>query len=180
MPEPVSTTVGLCCLGYAALGAYARQGSGVSAEAAALSRAAFAVVRSAEELQSLFGRKAACLSSLRAMADECSGKGWDGEEAEPVDRMALARAESFIRALPEDCPLPECAAEPDGGISLDWIVSCRRLFSLSMGTGNQLAFAWLDGSDKGHGVAAFDGSIIPPRILSGIQSITGHATLRTA
>jgi len=180
MPEPVSTTVGIYCLGYAALNAYARQGSAVSQEAAALTRAASALVRSAEDSQSLFGRKSAFLSGLRALAAECSEADWDGEAAAPVDGAALASAEAFIRALPEEIPLPEYAPEPDGSLSLDWILSQKRLFSLSIGSGNRLAYAWLDGSDKGHGVSSFDGVSVPTRVLSGIQSIVGHASVRAA
>lgn len=180
MPEPVSTTVGLCYIGYATLSAYARQGSALSAEAAAVSQAAAALVRSAEDMHSLFGRKSTAISSLREMAGDCCEAGWDGESAAPVNRLALAGAEAFIRALPEEYPLPDCAPEPDGSISLDWIASRRRLFSLSVGHGPRLAYAWLDGSDKGHGVAVFDGVSIPQRVLSEIQSVVRHASVRPA
>ena len=78
--------------------------------------------------------------------------------------------------------LPEFAPEPDGSISLDWIQSRARLYSLSIGHSNRLAYAWLDGADKGHGVVHFDGQNVPPRVLDGIKHIVGHgyAGLRAA
>ena len=95
----------------------------------------------------------------------------DWELAEPVSRRAAELAADFIRALPEDVPLPEYASEPDGSISLDWIQSRHRLFSLSIGEGSRLPYAWLDGADVGHAVAFFDGETVPPRILEGIRRI---------
>lgn len=182
MFEPLSTTVGICCLGYAALNPYARMGSAVSAEAEAVTIAASALVKSAEASQTLFGRKADAISQLRAIANECSESGWDGADACAIDDLALRNAENFLRALPDNIPLPEFAPEPDGAISLDWIQSRYRLFSLSIGSNNRLAYAWLDGADKGHGVARFDERTIPARVLGGIQSIMchGNAPVRVA
>ena len=174
MLEPISTTIGICCLGYTALNPYARIGSAVSAEAVALTQVASALVRSVEESQILFGRKAAAISQLRALGNECAESGWDGADACAIDSLALRNAENFIRALPGDIPLPEFAPEPDGSISLDWIQSRHRLFSMSVSAGNRLAYAWLDGADKGHGVARFDGLTLPARVLVGIQSILTH------
>ena len=79
-------------------------------------------------------------------------------------------------------PLPEFAPEPDGAISLDWIRSRHRLFSLSIGSTNRLAYSWLDGAHRGHAVAQFDGTKIPVRILQGIESIMNHgnSSLRAA
>jgi hypothetical protein len=53
---------------------------------------------------------------------------------------------------------------------------------VSVGRGNRLAYAWLDGTEKSHGVAIFDGRNIPQRILSDIKAIVGemHAGLRAA
>ena len=98
-----------------------------------------------------------------------------------IDPMAMINAEAFVRALPIGVPLPEFAPEPDGSVSLDWIQSRTRKFSLSVGRSQRLAYAWLDGTDSGHGVATFDGSIIPPRIIEGIFAIAknGHAPIGT-
>ena len=80
--------------------------------------------------------------------------------------------ENFVRALPRDVALPEFAPEPDGSISLDWESSRSRRFSISIGVNNRLAYAWLDGTDRGHAVAYFDGRAIPLRILEGISAVT--------
>ena len=70
--------------------------------------------------------------------------------------------------------LPEFSPEPDGSISLDWIMSRTRVFSISVSPRDRLAYAWLDGSDRGHGVATFDRSMIPQRILDGIDEVVAH------
>lgn len=163
------------CLGYATLAAYARSGSAVSAEADAARQTACAVVESAERSHALFGGKAALISELIALANECSEPAWDGNGADGIEPLAVATAEDFVRALPADIHFPEFAPEPDGSISLDWTESRHRRFTLSIGRSNRLAYAWLDGADKGHGVARFDGASIPPRVLEGIRSIMNHA-----
>ncbi len=167
-------TVGICYVGYAALNAYARPNSAMSAEARAVTQAVSAIVRSAENSQILFGTKAAAISRLMVVSEDCSKPGWDGDQACAIDQFAIQTATDFVRALPESFPLPEFAPEPDGSISLDWIESRHRLFSLSIGKTNRLAYAWLDGTDKGHGVARFDASNVPSRVLSGIESILNH------
>lgn len=169
-------------MGYAALYATVRAGSAVSPEAEAVRSTAFAVVESAEESLALFGEKAVAISQLRTLANECAAENWDGDGAFPIHRIAVILAEEFLRALPDDLPLPEFAPEPDGSISLDWIQSRTRLFSLSVGASQRLSYAWLDGSDKGHAVSRFDREQIPARVLQGIREIVnhGHASLRAA
>ena len=174
MPEPVST-VSLCFLGgYAALNAYVRGSSAISDAANAARKAACAVVESVERSQALFGEKAVAIAQLRTLAMECAQEDWNGEGALAIDSRALANAEAVVRALPQGVLLPEFAPEPDGSVSLDWIASRTRLFSLSIGPGPRLAYAWLDGADKGHGVATFDGLHVPARVLEGIRSILNH------
>src|SRR5664280_397436 len=174
MPEPVSTTIGICWLGYTALNAYARGGTAVSAEARKAQQAASAIVELADRSQALFGEKSIAISKLIALAQECHEPGWDGENAIPIDPVTVAITEAFLRALPDFLPLPELASEPDGAVSLDWIHSRTRLFSLSVGSNSRLAYAWLDGSDKGHAVTRFDGKNVPLRVLEGIRSIVGY------
>lgn len=168
-------------VGHAAIGAYARGNSAVSAEAFAVRKAASVLVESAERSQVLFGPKSAALSRLRELATECDEADWDGAEGAAVDERAVMNAEDIVRALPIGVPLPEFAPEPDGAISLDWIQSRTRIFSVSVGAGPRLAYAWLDGSDRGHGVSRFDGERIPARVLDAIRGIVtyGNPSFRT-
>lgn len=181
MPEPISIAIGLCT-GFAALNGYRRNDSSFSPEGKSAGTAVAEVLRSAEKSQALFGAKSIALSALKEMAEECSKDDWDGSGAIGVNPIALWNAEDFVRALPNNLPLPEFSAEPDGSISLDWITSRHRIFSLSIGAGSRIAYAWLDGTDKGHGVAQYDGMTIPTRILSEIQPIVnnGKITIRFA
>jgi hypothetical protein len=102
------------------------------------------------------------------------------DESPSVDPCAIFTAESFLRALPDGIALPEFSIEPDGSISLDWIESRNRLISISVGMNNRLAYAWLDGTNKGHGVENFDGQQIPKRLIDGITTIlrNGNASIR--
>ena len=160
--------------GFATLPVLMGLGSGISPEAQAVNKAANAAVQSTELSQALFGEKAIAISQLRELAIAYAEPGWDGDGAWAIDPFAVSMAESFVRALPEGVPLPEFAPELDGSISLDWIHSKNRLYSLSVSAKNRLAFAWLDGTDRGHGVVRFDGQIIPARILEDINKILNY------
>jgi hypothetical protein len=168
--------------GQLALQALVGGGSAVSPEADTVHKAATKVAESTERSLALFGAKSVALSQLAAMAAECAENGWDGDAAVGIDPVALLSAKRLVRALPDYLPLPEFSPEPDGSISLDWIRSRTRLFSLSIGRSGRLAYAWLDGTDKGHGVARFDGQNVPTRVLEAIEGIVGrrHVGLRAA
>ena len=177
MFEPLSTTIGLWLLSGCA-----RPGSAISPEASDLAKAASAIIAASERSEALFGQKATLLSALMLMADECAESDWNGEGAQAIEPAVVRRASEFIRALPEGVSLPELSPAPDGLIILDWALSKRRVFSLSVGETDRLAYAWLDGTDKGHGVARFDGIRMPSRVLDGVQAVTNHgnAPLRAA
>lgn len=171
----VAATPELAAFGFAAL---SRARSAVSAESDLVRRRMAALTESVERSESLFGAKAAAISELWALVNECSEGNWNGDGARPLDLRAAEKAAAFIRALSSDVPLPEPAPEPDGSISLDWIRSRNRLFSVSVSASSRLAYAWLDGSDRGHGVARFDGERIPDRVLEGIKGVVGHGSAR--
>jgi len=154
----------------------------VSREAAALRDAASAIVASRERSVALFGAKRRVIDRIYELASECDHDGWDGEEGLCISPLVVDRAVSFVRALPDGVWLPETAPEPDGSISFDWIAARTRVFSLSVGPTNRLSFAWIDGTDRGHGVARFDGHAVPARVLSGIRELTNGpaAALRVA
>lgn len=179
MPEPLSVTL---LAGYAGLQLLASTGSALSNEARDLRDRASVMIRSASLSQALYGAKNLAISQLWELVQECAAANWDGERALPLSELAAAQAEQFIRLLPNGLPVPEVSADPDGSISLDWMPSRHRLFSLSVGESHRLPYAWVDGSDKGHAVARFDGERIPSRVIAGIEAITdrGDATVRAA
>jgi len=165
---------------YIPLRLVAHRRSGVSAAAQVVYRAASRGVDPGERSEALFGPKRAAISGIWALVYESRQMGDESEDAEPISPHAAELAIDFIRALPDDVPLPEFAWEPDGSISLDWMQSRHRVFSVSIGDGYGLPYAWLDGADRGHAVAWFDREMIPPRILEGIRRImeSGNAAVR--
>jgi len=163
--------------GFAALTTYARSDSAVSSEALAAKSAAERLMASNEGSQVLFGDQSTVISQLWTLAQDCSQPDWDGAGASAIDMAAIYNAENVIRALPANIPMPELAPEPDGAVSLDWIQSRHRIFSISVSASPRLAYAWLDGSDRGHGVAWFDGNSVPERIIEGIRGIFHHGNI---
>ena len=137
-----------------------------------------------ERSDALFGSKTAVISELWALARSHSEAGWDGGEAMPADRQAIVRACAFIRALPDGCEMPEVGVDPDGAVTLDWMVSRHRMLSISVaGNSDRLAYAWLDGTDRGNAVAKFDRDTVPIRLMQAIRTLTvdpAHAALRAA
>src|SRR5438874_1207839 len=130
MPEPVSLTI------YEALNAAARAGTAISPESNARREWACKTVAAAERPFVLFGTKAPAISGIWALVAAHAEPGWDGEEAIPISVAAGRTAAAFVRALPDDLPMPELGPEPDGSISLDWIQSRARQFSISAGKGD--------------------------------------------
>jgi len=111
------------------------------------------------------------ISNVRSFADQCSEDDWDGYRAEAVSDTVLLCAEAFIRALPDGLAMPEISAEPDGQISFDWLPTKTKTFTLSVGSSDRLAYAWIDGSNRGHAVDLFEGDQLPPRVLGELQRI---------
>ena len=75
------------------------------------------------------------------MADECAESGFNDEDAYAIETAVVRTASAFIRALPAGVPLPEISPAPDGSIIFDWTLSKRRVFSLSIGETDRLAYA---------------------------------------
>lgn len=180
MLEPV-LSLGLMMAGYTAVAALSRRSSAVSNEAATVRRNASCVLKREESSVALFGPKAGAFSELAALASECSEDDWDGYGAIAVNPQALQLAHDIIRSLPDDVTMPTFSIEPDGCVSLDWMPSRTRTFTLSAGKSDRLPYAWIDGTDRGHAVARWVNGYLPPRILQEINRICTHdSTLRVA
>ena len=166
MPEPVSMIAAVSVFGFAGLLPRLFSSSGVSPEAQKVGSIACATFRHGEESFALNGELITAFETLDNVVEESSECGWDGQAAPPVPLMAQIQARNFLRALPPGFPAPEFAIEPDdGSISMEWHKSYRRVFSVSIGKTNRLAFAGLNGGDKWNGVSSFDGASIPPDLL---------------
>ena len=179
MLEPVSI------VGFGvALYALARPGSAVSGEASQVRACAEAMVDRVESSDALFGGKTAVISALWGLAWSHAEAGWDGGDALPADRQAIGLAAAFIRALPDDCDMPSVGVDPDGAVTLDWMVTRHRMLSISFaGDSDRLAYAWIDGTDRGNAVAKFDRDTVPNLLMQAILATTvapGHVALRAA
>lgn len=168
MFEPVSVAA---VSGYAiALSLTVRTGGAISTEASLVRASAARILESRERSIALFGAKSLVIDRIHELAaDEVS-----------VLHSVINRASDVVRALPDDVPLPDVAVDPDGSISFDWISSRTRVFSLSVGESSRVAFAWIDGTDRGHGVARFERDVIPSRVLAGIREVMSGAAVRVA
>ena len=156
------------------------QHAAVSDEAGVIRKKALDLSKHRERLRALFGSKEDALNRLYELAAECAEADWDGYDAEAVSQSAVERSAHFIRRLPEDLPLPEISVEPDGEIALDWSPTPAQTFSVSIGTANRMACAWVNGTEHGHAVAYSNNGEIPSRILQEIQRITNDdSTFRT-
>lgn len=155
--------------------------SALSKEADVVNERANHVLKLAERSEAIFGERAAALSDLAKVGNEAARPGWDGGGASPIDPIAIVLARRFIHALPFGLAMPEFAADPDGAVSLDWMESRNRIFSLSISADHRMAFAWLDGTSKGHGTTQFDGMTIPKRVIDQITDLVGaRASIRAA
>lgn len=182
MLDPLSIAGASLFASYTALHLAARASSAITPEGTSVRDKAGQLVEQVERSVSLFGRKARVISRIHSLAEELSTPGWDGNQADPMDPLALGKAVEFVRLLPDDLPLPDVAVDPDGSVSFDWIHSPTRVFSLSIARSSRLSYAWLDGADKGHGVSQFDGTYLSPKVLQGIRDVCDqcHSDARAA
>jgi len=168
MPEPILATAVVA--GYA-LQPLTQRSSAVSPDARFLAHGASAVLSSAESSIALFGAKGEALSHLATVSAESASDDWDGYGALPVLAEGIEAAAAFIRALPSKLPLPEPSVDPDGEISLEWIDAKDRIFSVSLGKSDRVAYAGIDGTDRWRGTEHFDGQTIPRFLLMGIERV---------
>ena len=143
----------------------------VSSPAEELDRKLGDVVASTHRSRALFGSKSDAISAIWAVAAEAADGNWNGEGAVAVHPVTAGNAVTFIQTLPTFVAMPEVSPEPDGGISLDWIESRTRVFSVSIGRNRSLPFAWLEGTARGYGVVSFDGEDMPARVLDEISRL---------
>ena len=70
-------------------------------------------------------------SQARGYAIDRSAPGWDGYDAVPISRTAVATAARVIDMLPDNVEVPEIVPESSGGFSLDWSKGDGMIFSVT-------------------------------------------------
>ena len=161
-------------LGFAGLYPLTYSPSAVSTEAATLQKSFSQVVQSVELSEALFGIKRQVLDELDAVGLECALSDWDGNGAHPVNLASLLRAQSFVRALPDDVAMPTVSPEPDGGISLEWIKNRHRRLAVSLSDQTRIPIAWIDGSRSGHATETFDSGKLPLSVVDQLRALVGQ------
>lgn len=168
MFKPVSLVA--FAIGTATMTSYVRSSSAISDDANQVGLAISKVLEGRLDTESLLGTKGATLSQLMEAVEELA----IDDDQVPVDERTLRNAELLVLALPDNLPPPIVGVDPDGAISLTWSASRTRLFSVSVSDSARMAYAWMDGSDKGHAVERFSSPSLPTRFLSSLQSIIGN------
>jgi hypothetical protein len=135
-------------------------------------RESFAEARDAREISRYWSATLdEALDDLAGLKQECAEPGWDGYGAEPISAETLEQVVAFLRALPEDVPVPDLVPEPDGEVSIEWHNGPRRVFSVSVGPHERVSYAGLLGVNRWHGVDLFLGTL-PPEIIRGIARVS--------
>lgn len=107
--------------------------------------------------------KCDALESLYETFEESCKPDWDGYSASAVTYEAYMKAKQFLDRFPTSLPAPEVSVDPDGEVSFEWYASARRVFSVSIGTNDEVTYAGIFGASKTHGVEVFHDEI--PRIV---------------
>jgi hypothetical protein len=98
-----------------------------------------------------------------------------GQAGAEVNQESAEDAEKFLKAFPYNAfSSPEICVDPQEAVSFDWYLAKDRVFSLSFEPGSKLACAWLQGSDSGHFLEAFDGVTIPPKVTECLNRLYRH------
>lgn len=154
-----------------------QRADGVSDVAVHLQESFRKLFRSTDDVLTLSDRESTFERRLRFVLDELTVD--DGQCA--VSAASVRRAFQLVQSLPNGIPVPDVAIDPDGEVELDWMPSRTRMFSISLGDSDRLAYAWLDGSDHAHGVFRFINAIPQPLLLQLAElTVDARAYVRVA
>ena len=79
-----------------------------------------------------------------------------------VSLGTIAQADAFLQALPTEIPLPEVGVDPDGDILMEWYVSPRWVFTMTIDANGVVSYAGLYGNNKTHGREHFVDAVPAP------------------
>lgn len=148
--------------------------TGVSSEANTIAKLVSDAVEHLFDTETLGERFRRAVHILKGVYEETRIYNWDGYGAEAVSGRAYYEAWKFLEALPIlSVPIPEVSADPDGEISFEWYEGPDKIFSVSVSSDGQLAYAGIFGINKVYGSEYFDEEI-PWAILDNLRRFTSH------
>lgn len=91
---------------------------------------------------------------LMDVLSRCNVQGWDGYDANPIDRFSIYAASRFLDLLPDNIEIPEIVPEPTGEIGFLWSKGKHVTFVISVNP-DKIIFAGLLGASKNRGETKF-------------------------
>jgi hypothetical protein len=145
-----------------------------------LSSAAFVLEGETEDIQQILFEQTLSIGrhywetrrSLDEAFESSAVGNWDGYNARPIDPISCSRALRFSKLLPMSVPVPEVDIDSDGEVKFEWYRGPRRVFSVTVRSNGELAYAGLVGASKVHGTEHL-GDELPNSILGNIRRIFG-------
>lgn len=110
------------------------------------------------------------LEDLLKARHEYSEDNWDGYGARGIDKQSFENALRFALSLPSGIPAPNIDVMPSGEVAFIWSEGKRRVFSVIIGSRNELSYAGLYGVTKTYGIEYFNDGI-PDTILDNINRV---------
>ena len=147
---------------------------GTSAVAASIARTQTRVSQRLAQPAYTYDPRAVVLRALNTIERECAETNWDGYDGAAVQPLVVANVRRVLTLLPFGFPMPDLCPEPDGEVGLEWGTVPEHSLSLSIGCGTRVAYAWVHGAQRGHGVATLNEYRVPTAVLHLIGVILGH------
>lgn len=143
---------------------------GVSEDAKRLQEQIADIRENLEQSETIGGHIRETQQLLDKATEECSADNWDAYGAKAIDETSYGNAIHFSWLLPPNIPVPEIYIDPDGEVNFEWYAGPRQVFSVSIGSNNELAYAGLFGANKTHGAEYLDDEL-PGTILDNIRRV---------
>lgn len=110
------------------------------------------------------------LEALLRARQEYSKDNWDGYGAKSIDKQSFDNALRFALSIPSSIPTPDIDVVPAGQVVFTWSMGKRLLFSVIIGSRNELSYAGLYGATKVYGIEYLNDGI-PDIILNNINKV---------
>lgn len=143
---------------------------GVSSDAQVIKGILVDIILTSQNDITFAARRSRILDNLLKAASEASVNNWDSYGAKAVTFNSFQSAISFLTHFPSSFQDPDVAVDPDGEVLLEWYVSSRRRFLVSVSDRGTISYAGIFGINKIHGTEEFVDKI-PEIVIQGVARV---------